>query len=309
MTRLRVGTRASVLARTQSQSIADLLTTALDVTVELVPVVSEGDRSSAPLTEIGGQGVFVGAVRDALVAGDVDVVVHSLKDLPTLADERVRLAAVPSRDDSRDALVARDGLTLGELPVGSTVGTGSPRRAAQVNALGLGVDVVPVRGNVDTRLAKVASGKLDAVLLARAGLVRLGRQHEITETIDPIQMLPAPGQGALAVEVVAAAEGLASEIADALDDSFTRAAVTAERALLRTLEAGCLAPVGALAEVAEGENGLELWLRAVVVALDGSRAVRLSAVGCITEPAEVGDRLAKEMLAEGADSIMQEQTP
>ncbi|MEJ7743664.1 MAG: hydroxymethylbilane synthase [Nocardioidaceae bacterium] len=309
MTRLRVGTRASVLARTQSQSIADLLTTALDVTVELVPVVSEGDRSSAPLTEIGGQGVFVGAVRDALVAGDVDVVVHSLKDLPTLADERVRLAAVPSRDDSRDALVARDGLTLGELPVGSTVGTGSPRRAAQVNALGLGVDVVPVRGNVDTRLAKVASGELDAVLLARAGLVRLGRQHEITETIDPIQMLPAPGQGALAVEVVAAAEGLASEIADALDDSFTRAAVTAERALLRTLEAGCLAPVGALAEVAEGEDGLELWLRAVVVALDGSRAVRLSAVGCITEPAEVGDRLAKEMLAEGADSIMQEQTP
>ena len=309
MTRLRVGTRASVLARTQSQSIADLLTTALDVTVELVPVVSEGDRSSAPLTEIGGQGVFVGAVRDALVAGDVDVVVHSLKDLPTLADERVRLAAVPSRDDSRDALVARDGLTLGELPVGSTVGTGSPRRAAQVNALGLGVDVVPVRGNVDTRLAKVASGKLDAVLLARAGLVRLGRQHEITETIDPIQMLPAPGQGALAVEVVAAAEGLASEIAGALDDGFTRAAVTAERALLRTLEAGCLAPVGALAEVAEGEDGLQLWLRAVVVALDGSRAVRLSAVGCITEPAEVGDRLAKEMLAEGADSIMQEQTP
>lgn len=309
MTRLRVGTRASVLARTQSQSIADLLTTALDVTVELVPVVSDGDRSSAPLTEIGGQGVFVGAVRDALVAGDVDVVVHSLKDLPTLADERVRLAAVPSRDDSRDALVARDGMTLGELPVGSTVGTGSPRRAAQVNALGLGVDVVPVRGNVDTRLAKVASGKLDAVLLARAGLVRLGCQHEITETIDPIQMLPAPGQGALAVEVVAAAEGLASEIAGALDDSFTRAAVTAERAVLRTLEAGCLAPVGALAEIAEGEDGLELWLRAVVVALDGSRAVRLSAVGCITEPAEVGDRLAKEMLAEGADSIMQEQTP
>lgn len=307
MTRLTIGTRASVLARTQSQSIADSLTRALGVTVELVPVVSEGDRSSAPLTEIGGQGVFVGAVRDALVAGDVDLVVHSLKDLPTFADERVHLAAVPARDDSRDALVARDGMTLGELPAGSTVGTGSPRRAAQLNALGLGVDVVPVRGNVDTRLATVTSGKLDAVLLARAGLVRLGRQEEITEVLDPIQMLPAPGQGALAVEVVAGAEHLSGEIAGVLDDSVTRAAVTAERTLLRTLEAGCLAPVGALAEVAEGEDGLELWLRAVVVSPDGSRAVRLSAVGSVTDPAEVGDRLAKEMLAQGADSILQEQ--
>lgn len=307
MTRLTIGTRASVLARTQSQSIADSLTRALGVTVELVPVVSEGDRSSAPLTEIGGQGVFVGAVRDALVAGDVDLVVHSLKDLPTFADERVHLAAVPARDDSRDALVARDGMTLGELPAGSTVGTGSPRRAAQLNALGLGVDVVPVRGNVDTRLATVTSGKLDAVLLARAGLVRLGRQDEITEVLDPIQMLPAPGQGALAVEVVAGAEHLSGEIAGVLDDSGTRAAVTAERTLLRTLEAGCLAPVGALAEVAEGEDGLELWLRAVVVSPDGSRAVRLSAVGSVTDPAEVGDRLAKEMLAQGADSILQEQ--
>lgn len=307
MTRLTIGTRASVLARTQSQSIADSLTRALGVTVELVPVVSEGDRSSAPLTEIGGQGVFVGAVRDALVAGDVDLVVHSLKDLPTFADERVHLAAVPARDDSRDALVARDGMTLGELPAGSTVGTGSPRRAAQLNALGLGVDVVPVRGNVDTRLATVTSGKLDAVLLARAGLVRLGRQEEITEVLDPIQMLPAPGQGALAVEVVAGAEHLSGEIAGVLDDSGTRAAVTAERTLLRTLEAGCLAPVGALAEVAEGEDGLELWLRAVVVSPDGSRAVRLSAVGSVTDPAEVGDRLAKEMLAQGADSILQEQ--
>ena len=306
MTTLRIGTRPSTLARIQSQVVADLLTQALEVTVELVPVISDGDRSIAPLTEIGGQGVFVGAVREALVAGDVDVVVHSLKDLPTFADERVRLAAVPARDDPRDALVARDGLTLGELPVGSTVGTGSPRRAAQLMALGLGVDIVSIRGNVDTRLTKVASGELDAVLLARAGLVRLGRQGEITETIDPIQMLPAPGQGALAVEVAASPGSLAGDISAALDDSNTRAAVTAERALLRTLEAGCLAPVGALAEVAEGEDGPELWLRAVVVTLDGSYAVRQSAVGSIAEPAEVGDRLAKEMLAEGADSILRE---
>lgn len=307
MTTLRIGTRPSALARTQSRVVADVLTEALDVEVELVPVVSDGDRSSAPLTEIGGQGVFVGAVRESLVAGDVDVVVHSLKDLPTFADERVRLAAVPARDDPRDALVARDGLTLGELPVGSTVGTGSPRRAAQVKALGLGVEVVPIRGNVDTRLTKVASGELDAVLLARAGLVRLGRQGEITETIDPIQMLPAPGQGALAVEVAASARSLAGDISAVLDDGFTRAAVTAERALLRTLEAGCLAPVGALADVAEGEDGLELWLRGVVVALDGSYAVRQSAIGSPADPAALGDRLAKEMLAEGAGAILQEQ--
>ncbi|MEJ7744039.1 MAG: hydroxymethylbilane synthase [Nocardioidaceae bacterium] len=197
--------------------------------------MSEGDRTNAPLTEIGGQGVFVGAVRDALVSGEVDVAVHSLKDLPTVPDERVTLAAVPERGDPRDALIARDGLTLGELPAGSTVGTGSPRRAAQLRALGLGVEVVPVRGNVDTRIAKVSSGAVDAVLLARAGLVRLGREAEITETIDPIQMLPAPGQGALAVEVSVHASDLAADVAAALDDESTRAAVTAERALLRGL--------------------------------------------------------------------------
>ena len=306
MTVLRVGTRASTLARTQTQILADRLTKTLGVVVNVVPVVSDGDRSTAPLTEIGGQGVFVGAVREALVAGDVDVVVHSLKDLPTSPDDRVRLAAVPARDDFRDALVARDDLPLAELPPGSTVGTGSPRRTAQLNALGLGVVVVAIRGNVETRLAKVSSGELDAIVLARAGLVRLGREAEITETIDPIQMLPAPGQGALAVEVAACSHGLADDIAGALDDSCSRAAVTAERALLRTLQAGCLAPVGALGDVAEGDEGPELWLRGVVVALDGSVAVRMSAIGSTADPAGVGDRLAKEMLAAGADLILQE---
>lgn len=309
MTTLKIGTRASTLARTQSQLVAAVLQRALHVSIELVPVVSEGDRTSAPLTEIGGQGVFVGAVREALVRGEVDVVVHSLKDLPTVADERVTLAAVPARDDPRDALVARDGLTLGELPTGATVGTGSPRRTAQLHALGLGVEVVPVRGNVGTRIAKVSSGALDAVLLARAGLVRLGREAEITETIDPIQMLPAPGQGALAVEVSVHASELAAEVAAALDDESTRAAVTAERALLRGLEAGCLAPVGALAEVAEGDDAMELWLRGVVAAVDGSHAVRLSAAGSPDEAEHVGHRLAKEMLAEGAGALMQEQAP
>jgi hydroxymethylbilane synthase len=306
MSTLRIGTRASALAHAQSEAVAAHLRRTMGLSVELVPVVSEGDRSAAPLTQIGGSGVFVGAVRDALVAGDVDVAVHSLKDLPTADDARVMLAAVPPRADPRDALVARDGLSLGELPAGSTVGTGSPRRAAQLRALGLGVHVVEIRGNVDTRLAKVASGSVDAVLLARAGLVRLGRDGEITETIDPIQMLPAPGQGALAVEVAAASAGLADDIRGALDDSDSRASVTAERALLRTLEAGCLAPIGALADVAEGDDGPEMWLRAVVAAPDGSRLVRLSAVGRTTDPAALGDALARDLLDQGAGSLMRE---
>ncbi len=306
MTVLRVGTRASVLARAQSEAVAERLRSALGVTVELVTVVSEGDRTVAPLTQIGGSGVFVGAVRDALAAGDVDVAVHSLKDLPTAADDRVVVAAVPRREDPRDALVARDGLTLGELPAGSTVATGSPRRAAQLRALGLGVRVVDIRGNVDTRLRKVAAGTVDAVLLARAGLIRLGLVGEITETLDPIQMLPAPGQGALAVEVAVGSTALADDIGSALDDPDSRSAVTAERALLRTLEAGCLAPVGALADVAEGDEGPEMWLRAVVAAPDGSSLVRLSAVGTTTDAAALGNSLARELLTEGAASLMRE---
>ncbi len=306
MTTLRIGTRSSTLARAQSTLVGRALATALGVDYELVDVISAGDSSDRPLTEIGGQGVFVSAVRDAVAAGHVDVVVHSLKDLPTVGDDRVLLAAVPVRGDVRDALVARDGLTLGELPPGSRVGTGSPRRAAQLHALGLGLDVVPIRGNVDTRLGTVQSGELDGVVLARAGLSRLGREDEITETIDPIQMLPAPGQGALAVEVAVGSRDLASSITESLDDAGSRAAVTAERELLRVLEAGCSSPIGALAELAEGDDGLEIWLRGVVAAPDGSHLVRLSVAGDAGDPAGVGRRLAEELLAEGAASLMQE---
>lgn len=303
---LRIGTRASALAQAQSRLVGDRLGAALGREVEYVPVVSEGDLSSAPLTQIGGTGVFVSRVRDAVIAGEVDLVVHSLKDLPTVDEPRVRLAAVPLRADPRDVLVARDTLTLGELPAGARVGTGSPRRAAQLNALGLGIDVVPIRGNVDTRISKVASGEYDAVVLARAGLLRLGRADEATEVLDPIQMLPAPGQGALAVEVATAAEALAEQIRSVLDDESSRAAVTAERSLLRELEAGCSAPIGALADIAEGDDGPELWIRAVVAAPDGSHLVRLSHAGHPDRAAEVGRTLATDLLAEGADAIMQE---
>lgn len=300
---LRLGTRASELARTQSGHVADRVRELTGREVELVTISTEGDRSSAPLDQIGGTGVFVAALRDALVAGDVDFAVHSLKDLPTADDPRLVLAAVPPREDVRDALVARDGLTLGELPPGSRIGTGSPRRAAQINALGLGVEVVPIRGNVDTRLGKVRSGEVDAVVLARAGLLRLGRADEATEVLDPIQVLPAPGQGALAVECRSDRTDLI-DLLGGLDDPDTRATVTAERTLLATLEAGCSAPVGALAEVAWGDDGDELWLRAVVADPSGSPSIRLSAIGVPTDAAALGLRLATEMLAEGADQIM-----
>ncbi|MCW2501230.1 MAG: porphobilinogen deaminase, partial [Frankiales bacterium] len=199
MTALRLGTRASALALTQSGHVADALR-ALGHDVELVHITTHGDTSSAAIAQLGGTGVFVTALRDALLAGEVDLAVHSYKDLPTAPADGLVIAAVPPRQDARDALVARDGLTLGELPTGARVGTGSPRRTAQLRALGMGLEVVPVRGNVDTRIGRVAPGDLDAVVLARAGLARLGRLDEVTETLDPLQVLPAPAQGALAVE-------------------------------------------------------------------------------------------------------------
>jgi hydroxymethylbilane synthase len=303
VTVVRFGTRGSVLARTQCGHVADAFRAATGRDVELVEVKTEGDRTSAPLATIGGTGVFVGALRDALLRGDVDVAVHSLKDLPTAPAEGIELAAVPTREDPRDALVARDGLTLGELPAGSTVGTGSPRRVAQLEALGLGLELVGVRGNVDTRIAKVGSGDLDGVVLARAGLARLGRTDEITETLDPLQMLPAPGQGALAVEC-RAGDALAGELRTALDDPRTHAAVSCERTVLAELEAGCSAPVGALAEVAEGDDGDELWVRAVALSTDGTLSVRRSASGSTDDPVAVGRALAAEMLAEGAADLI-----
>ena len=303
---LRVGTRASLLARTQSGQVADALRATVDREVILVDVTTEGDISSAPLVALGGVGVFVSALREALLRGEVDVAVHSLKDVPTSPQDGVTLAAVPRREDPRDVVIARDGLTLGELPDGSKVGTGSPRRAAQLAALGLGLEIVEIRGNVETRIGKVTSGELDAVILARAGLARLGRLDEVTEVLDPLQMLPAPGQGALAVECRTEDEFLVDQVRVALDDVRTRAAVTAERSVLAGLEAGCTAPVGALAEIAEGEDGDELWIRAIALSYDGGVVVRKSATGTPDDAVGLGQRLAAEMLDEGADTLINE---
>ncbi|HET7387768.1 MAG TPA: hydroxymethylbilane synthase [Nocardioidaceae bacterium] len=304
--KIRVGTRASTLARAQSGGVADQLRQRLGCDVELVDVSTQGDVSSAPLASFGGVGVFVSALRAALADGAVDLAVHSLKDLPTALPDRIELAAVPPREDPRDALVARDGLTLGELPPGSRIGTGSPRRAAQLHALGLGLQVVDIRGNVDTRLRKVAEGELDGVVLARAGLARLGRLAEATEVLDPLQMLPAPGQGALAVECRASDTGLAADVRQALDDRPARLTTAAERGVLAALEAGCSAPVGALAELAEGEDGEQVWVRAVALSRDGTVAVRASHTGDPDDAEAVGSRLGEQMMSQGAAALVEE---
>ncbi|WP_433387956.1 hydroxymethylbilane synthase [Micromonospora sp. KLBMP9576] len=312
-TPLRLGTRGSKLAMAQSGHVAEALTAATGRPVELVEVVTAGDRSSAPVHRLG-VGVFVSALRDALTAGTIDFAVHSYKDLPTAPAPGLHVAAVPVRQDPRDALVARDGRTLTELPAGATVGTGALRRIAQLHALGMQLEVTPIRGNVDSRLARVLGPEadLDAVVLARAGLARIGRADVITETLDPMLMLPAPAQGALAVECRADDLDLV-ELLAVLDHAPSHAAVTAERALLATLEAGCSAPVAAYAVIAEGEPTgsdaegdvvQEIYLRGAVISPDGMRDIRLSRTGTPADAAEIGKALAAELLDLGADSIL-----
>ena len=306
-TPLRLGTRRSALATTQSGHVADALRS-LGHEVELVPVVTEGDVSRAPLATLGGTGVFAAALREALVRGEIDLAVHSLKDLPTAPHPDLVVAAVPPREDPRDAVVTADGRALSELGSNARVGTGSPRRAAQLRALGWGLVPQDVRGNVDTRLRLVTEGTVDAVVLAHAGLRRLGLAERVSEVLDPIQMLPAPGQGALAVECRADRADLRQTLAR-LDDADTRACVEAERGVLAVLEAGCSAPVGALAEIVEGEgpdggSGLELSLRAAVVAIDGSADLRRSAVGDPRDPHGLARRLADLLLEDGAADLM-----
>jgi hydroxymethylbilane synthase len=299
MTALKLGTRKSLMATTQSQLVADALTQRTGHAVELVGVTTEGDVSKALLAQIGGTGVFVNALRDRLLAGEVDFAVHSLKDLPTAPPEGIALAATPRRDDPRDALCGP--AKLADLPRGARVGTGSPRRVAQLRAMRPDLDVVPIRGNADTRLRKVTEGELDAVVLAYAGLRRIGREEEIAEIFEPDQMLPAPGQGSLALECRADRAGLL-ELLGTVDDRATRAAVTAERTVLAVLEAGCSAPVGAYA--AEGEQ--ELRLTAAVVAHDGTRQIRLSASGHPDQAERLGRELAADLLDRGADQLMGE---
>ncbi|SMC87125.1 hydroxymethylbilane synthase [Janibacter indicus] len=303
MTSLRLGTRRSALATTQSGHVADALRAA-GHDVELVEIVTEGDTNRASLASMGGTGVFASALRQALHDGEIDVAVHSLKDLPTATEPGLVVVAIPPRVDPRDALCARDGLTLGELGEGAVVGTGSPRRRAQLAALGLGLRFRDIRGNLGTRLDMVGPGEdqLDAIVLAHAGLTRLDLRDRVTEVLDPIQMLPAPGQGALAVECREDDDRVLAALRP-LDDADTRAAVTAERAILAELEAGCAAPVGALAEVVDDVDGPVLSLRAVVAATDGSSDLRRSATGPLEQAEELGRRLARTLVDDGAPAI------
>jgi hydroxymethylbilane synthase len=291
---LRLGTRKSPMAMAQSQLAARLITERTGREVELVGVTTFGDVSRAQLAQIGGTGVFVSALRTSLLAGDIDIAVHSLKDLPTAQPDGIELAAVPGRDDPRDALAARDGAKLADLPAGARIGTGSPRRAAQLLLLRPDLRPVPVRGNAGTRLGRVESGEVDAVVLAYAGLARIGRLDTVTQVFEPEEMLPAPGQGALAVECRSGLPDLAALLAS-VDDRASRAAVTAERSLLAALEAGCSAPVGGYAA---GTDGLRL--HAIVVAADGESALRASAGGPAAEADRLGREVAAELLRRGA---------
>ena len=286
------------MAIAQSGQVAGMITERTGRQVEIVGLTTLGDVSRAQLTQIGGTGVFVSALREALLGGEVDLAVHSLKDLPTGPAAGVVLAAVPPRDDPRDALIARDGAKLADLPPGARIGTGSPRRAAQLLGLRGDLRCVPIRGNANTRLGKVSDGELDGVVLAYAGLARIGYANAATQVFEPDEMLPAPGQGALAVECRGGEPELAA-LLEAVTDQASLAAVTAERSLLAALEAGCSAPVGAYA----AGTG-QLRMHAAVMSADGSRVLRAHGSAPGADAWQLGRDLAAELLRSGASDLI-----
>ena len=301
MTRtLRIGTRGSALALWQSSHIASRISdVAPDISVSLVEISSRGDEViDQPLWQVEGTGFFTASIERALVAGEVDVAVHSYKDLPVESTPGLVVAAVPPRAPVEDVLCARDGFTLLTLPEGARVGTCSSRRTAQIRALRPDLDMVSLRGNVPTRLARVTSGDLDAVVLARAGVVRLGLDRYITNIFPVEQVLPAPAQAALAVQC-RAEDAWIRECLGPLEDAETRRAVNAERTLLHALGGGCSVPVGAIAQ----RDGAELVLRAGVFGMSPARAIRVQSRG--TDPIALGESAARDLLAGGAVEIME----
>lgn len=305
---LRVGTRGSALALAQTKALA----AGFAAEIEIVEITTKGDTDRSSLSQLGGAGVFVSALRDALLDGRVDVAVHSMKDLPTAPAAGIELAAVTKREDARDALCARDGLTLAELPEGSRVGTGSPRRMAQLRVARPDLEIVDIRGNVPTRLARAQGDErdLDAVVLALAGLKRLGLEDRATDILDLIDFPTAPAQGALAVEIREGDAASRAAVAKT-DHASTRAAVDAERRVLAGLEAGCSAPLAAHAEVADGM----LFLSAIAYATDGSSKVGASHAFTLdsTKAAElaeaardVAERAVAELLEGGAADLVHE---
>jgi hydroxymethylbilane synthase len=296
---IRIGTRGSALARWQAGWIrARLGALRPDIECQILLFSTSGDLTlDKPLPEIGGKGLFTEELERALLAGDIDVAVHSLKDLPVENPSGLTLGAIAEREDPRDALVSARYSTLKELPEGARVGTSSLRRGAQLLAMRPDLKLLSLRGNVDTRVRKAMEGGYEAIVLAAAGLLRLGRAAAISSYFSFEEMLPAPGQGALAVQCRKSDEATLGLLAG-IDHPRTRSAVTAERAFLRGLGGGCSAPIAALGRV----DGAQLWLEGLVASRDGSRLVRVGGAG--VEPEELGKRLADEALAEGARELL-----
>lgn len=301
MATIRVGTRASDLALWQAQRLVDLLQARHpELSCEAVEITTHGDRDRrVPLHRAGGVGLFVKELEYALLDREIDIAVHSLKDMPSRAPPGLCLAAVPERGDPRDVLVSEDGQTLSELPAGSCVGTGSPRRKAQLLSLRPDLEVVGIRGNVDTRLAKLAGREYDAVVLAAAGLVRLGRQDVITEVLPPERFLPAAGQGALGVEVCAEDRATRTLVAP-VNDPPSWAAALAERAFMARLGAGCHVPAAAYAVI----DGHELWLRGLVASEEGATIIRGECRGAVEEAERLGRTMAEELLGDGGGDLL-----
>jgi hydroxymethylbilane synthase len=295
---LRLGTRSSALARWQADWVAARLAEH-GVRTELVPITTKGDVTSGPLGAIGQTGLFTKEIQRALLDRQIDLAVHSLKDLPTDPVAGLLLAAVPARERNHDALVSARPTSIQSLPPAARIGTGSIRRRAQLLHVRPDVKVLDIRGNVDTRLRKLDEGQYDAILLAEAGLLRLGLDHRITEIIPYAMMLPAVGQGALGIETRSDDDAARRAVA-VLNDLDTYHSVIAERALLATLRAGCLAPVGAWARVVDGR----LQLDAAVLSCDGSERIAKSAEGNATEAEQLGAAVARELLAVGADRLI-----
>jgi hydroxymethylbilane synthase len=295
---LRLGTRGSALARWQAEWVADRLRD-LGQDVQLILIATQGDANLRPLGEIGGQGVFTKEIQRALLDGRIDFAVHSLKDLPTEPVEGLTLAAIPPRESNHDVLVCREAADLDGLPSGSRVGTGSTRRRAQLLYHRPDLTVADIRGNVETRLRKLAEGQFDAIVLAEAGLRRLGLERHVTQILPRSLMLPAVGQGALGIESrtddQAALEALA-----ALNHPETQASVLTERSMLSALRAGCLAPVGAWARIEDGD----LRLDGIVLSPDGRERLVVSVSGPASEPVETGAEAARRLIADGADRLI-----
>jgi hydroxymethylbilane synthase len=295
ITTLTIGSRGSQLALWQARHVAGLLEHA-GIASRIEIIKTTGDHlQTASLVQAGGKGLFTKEIEDALLAGSIDLAVHSLKDLPTEAPPGLTIAAIPQREDPRDALV---GKPLAQLQTGARVGTSSGRRAAQLRVLRPNLDIQPVRGNVDTRLRKLDEGQFDAILLAAAGLRRLGLENRITQILSSDEMCPAAGQGALAIQT-RIADG-AEEICRLLDHPSSREAVICERAALAALGGGCQLPVGAFAEIVSDV----LRLTAVVVAPDGSKHLRASAEDRPGSGEQLGRRVARDLLAQGAGTVL-----